>query len=235
MQPGDPRWTIKFAATPQTATDRITYRVGSGPPRTVNLNPGHSPLTWNSPPVNSHRTSRPIRPAGSRPPRSRPQNHSRSTSAKEPSPTSTASLSAGAGASLRVDWERLGAGCGGLSGVAPSRGRVRAFDRHRSVGRMHGSSWRVEGDVEEVRVSRPSFAIQPQRTGSQRRPVRAERSEPRSGALDGPGAEATSDVRGCRPIRLSALLPVLPLRSISRSRSVSPTALVRASSAGRSR
>src|SRR5207248_392237 len=44
---------------------------------------------------------------------------------------------------------------------------------------------------------RTFIAIQPERIGSQGRPVRAERSEPRSGARDGRGAEATNDGWPC--------------------------------------
>ncbi len=42
-----------------------------------------------------------------------------------------------------------------------------------------------------VRASGLIIATQPERTGSQGRPVRAERSEPRSGAFDDRDAEAT--------------------------------------------
>ena len=48
------------------------------------------------------------------------------------------------------------------------------------------------GGSEEVRVSGPLSVIQPERTGDQGWPDRAERSEPRSGALDGRGVEATN-------------------------------------------
>lgn len=46
-------------------------------------------------------------------------------------------------------------------------------------------------------------AIQPERTGSQGRPVRAERSESRSGALDGRGVEAMSGASSPRPRKAS--------------------------------
>jgi hypothetical protein len=42
---GDPRWTIRFEAS-QIATDRITYRVGSGRSRTVSTEPHLQALTW---------------------------------------------------------------------------------------------------------------------------------------------------------------------------------------------
>ena len=44
-KPGDPRWTIEFVAG-QTATDTITYRIGSGRSRTVSTNPRVQALTW---------------------------------------------------------------------------------------------------------------------------------------------------------------------------------------------
>src|SRR5450755_4547908 len=49
--------------------------------------------------------------------------------------------------------------------------------------------WTLRGPLQ-----RTFIAIQPERTGGQGRPGRAERSEPRSGALDRRGAEATNRV-----------------------------------------
>jgi hypothetical protein len=55
----------------------------------------------------------------------------------------------------------------------------------------------------DVSASADLIAIQPERTGSQGRPDRAKRSEPRSGALDRPGAEAMNDASGAlRRIRV---------------------------------
>ncbi|MGI8413592.1 MAG: hypothetical protein ACR2LV_09020 [Solirubrobacteraceae bacterium] len=45
-KPGDRVWTIEFAAAPQTATDSVTYRIGSARPRAVETGPGRETLTW---------------------------------------------------------------------------------------------------------------------------------------------------------------------------------------------
>lgn len=43
-KPGDRAWTVRFVAGP-TATDGVTYRIGTAHPRNVNLDPGKT-LTW---------------------------------------------------------------------------------------------------------------------------------------------------------------------------------------------
>src|SRR5258708_6754000 len=35
-------WTLQFVADPDTATDTLSYRVGTSPRRTVNINPGNA-------------------------------------------------------------------------------------------------------------------------------------------------------------------------------------------------
>jgi hypothetical protein len=60
-RPGDRRWTIEFAPD-NVATDSVTYRIGSGRPRTVNTRPSQRALTWRLVPdqFNSHEPADPV-------------------------------------------------------------------------------------------------------------------------------------------------------------------------------
>lgn len=125
-------------------------------------------------------------------------------------------LSAGIAASSGVGREALGAGCGGLSGLAPGGVGVRAFrrvvfDRFGCLG-ASGLGGLLAGPRQRTLI-----AIHPKRTGSQGRPVRAERSEPRSGVLDGRERRlGATELRACCVFRRWRSRDRSPVRSQSR-------------------